>query len=84
MEELLFDPPFPFHRVAILSKSQRLQERLLEDARPLLKKKQKTLPMQSPTPILSTMNSPTPSYPIMDSTTPSPPSWILLLWIILS
>ena len=41
MEELLFDPPFPFQRVAILSKSQRLQERLLEDARPLLKKKKK-------------------------------------------
>ena len=82
MEDLLFDPPFPFQRVANLSKSQRLQERLLEDARLLLLERN-TLPMQSPTPILPTMDSPTPSPPVMDSplmdnpimhfSTPSPP-----------
>ena len=82
MEDLLFDPPFPFQRVANLSKSQRLQERLLEDARLLLLERN-TLPMRSPTPILPTMDSPTPSPPVMDSPlmdnpvmnspTPSPP-----------
>ena len=36
LQDLLFDPPFPFQRVANLANSQRLQERLLEDARLLL------------------------------------------------
>ena len=36
LEDLLFDPPFTFQRVANLSKSQRLQERLLEDTKLLL------------------------------------------------
>ncbi len=33
LSDLLFDPPFPFQRVANLSKSKRLQERLSEDSR---------------------------------------------------
>ena len=33
LTDLLFDPPFPFQRVANLAKSQRLQERQLEDSR---------------------------------------------------
>lgn len=33
MDDLLFDPPFPFQRVSNLSRSQRLQERLAENAR---------------------------------------------------
>ena len=33
LTDLLFDPPFPFQRVANLSNSQRLQERLNEDSR---------------------------------------------------
>ena len=33
LTDMLFDPPFPFERVANLARSQRLQERLLEDTR---------------------------------------------------
>jgi len=33
LNDLLFDPPFPFQRLANLAKSQRLQERLQEDTR---------------------------------------------------
>ena len=33
LTDLLFDPPFPFQRLAKLGDSQRLQERLLEDVR---------------------------------------------------
>ena len=36
LRDLLFDPPFPFQRVANLANSQRLQERLLEDTKLLL------------------------------------------------
>ena len=36
LKDLLFDPPFPFQRVANLANSQRLQERLLEDTKLLL------------------------------------------------
>ena len=36
LQDLLFDPPFPFQRVANLANSQRLQERLLEDEKLLL------------------------------------------------
>ena len=67
LSDLLFDPPFPFQRVANLAKSKRLQERLLEDARLLLLEKT-TLPPTSP---LS--NSPACSHaPILHSYTPSP------------
>ena len=33
LNDLLFDPPFPFQRLGNLSNSQRLQERLNEDSR---------------------------------------------------
>lgn len=33
LNDILFDPPFPFQRVGNLSRSQRLQERLSEDSR---------------------------------------------------
>ena len=33
LKDLLFDPPFPFQRIANLANSQRVQERLLEDDR---------------------------------------------------
>lgn len=33
LSDLLFDPPFPYQRLASLGKSRRLQERLSEDAR---------------------------------------------------
>ena len=36
LRDLLFDPPFPFERVANLAKSQCLQERLLEDTKLIL------------------------------------------------
>ena len=36
LTDLLFNPPFPFQRVANLANSRRLQERLLEDAKLLL------------------------------------------------
>ena len=75
LEDLLFDPPFPFSRVAGLSKSKRLQERLLEDSR-LLCMEASTLSHHfssyNPSPL---MHSPTPSplSPLMHSPTPSPP-----------
>ena len=67
--EDLFDPPFPFQRVANLAKSQRLQERLLEDTKLLLLERNTLPPSPSP-PIRDYLN------PIMDSLTPSPPIWI--------
>ena len=66
LSDLLFDPPFPFQRVANLAKSKRLQERLLEDARLLLLE----TPTESPTPSPPLMESPTPSPPLMESPTP--------------
>ena len=69
LEDLLFDPPFPFQRVANLAKSQRLQERLLEDTRILLLERNTLPPSPSP-PIVDSL---TPSPPVIDSLTPSPP-----------
>ena len=45
LTDLLFDPPFPFQRIANLSKSQRLKERLDEDSR--LQQLQETTIQQS-------------------------------------
>ena len=45
LSDVLFDPPFSFQRVANLSKSQRLQERLNEDSR--LQQLQVTILLQS-------------------------------------
>ena len=86
LSDLLFDPPFPFERVAKLANSQRLQDRLLEDTR-LRLIEMTTLPqpvlssltlgplsMQSPTPSLPSMQSPTHSPPSIRSPTSSPPS----------
>ncbi len=77
---LLFDPSFPFQRVASLTKSQQLQERLLEDARPLLIESntlsQSRPPDTFPTPSPPAMVSPTPSPPAMVSPTPSPPTMV--------
>ena len=47
LHDLLFDPPFPFQRVANLANSQRLQERIVEDAR-LFQLDRDTLPHVSP------------------------------------
>ena len=69
LEDLLFDPPFPFQRVAILAKSQRLQERILEDSR-LLHIQRSTLPRHSSTPPSSP--PPSSSPPPMDLHTPPP------------
>ena len=84
LKDLLFDPPFPFQRVANLANSQRLQERLLEDAKLLLLDKI-TLPNSSPPqhfqltedihPIIEPqiVHSETPSPPTIHIITPSPP-----------
>ena len=59
LEDLLFDPPFPFQRLANLAKSQRLQERLLEDTRLLII--ESTLPSRPPTPALDRCIPPPPA-----------------------
>lgn len=70
---LLFNPPFPFDSVANLANSQRLEERLIEDAK-LLQLDRKTLPplnpAYSPQPTTVTVNSATTA----DEDTVSPPS----------
>ena len=82
LKDLLFDPPFPFQRVANLANSQRLQERLLEDTKLLLLDKN-TLPHPSLSldhnhmdqdPLISSLTTdPLLSYPLhMHSITPSP------------
>ncbi len=71
---LLFDPPFPFQCVANLANSQRLQERLLEDARILLIETTtlppSSSPATSPSPVDHSTSSPTPAQ--MDCSTPFP------------
>jgi ATP-dependent DNA helicase PIF1 len=72
LKDLLFDPPFPFQRVANLANSQRLQDRLLEDAR-LLLFDHNTLPD-----VPANFSSSSPSAQetvLMHSSTPSPPNW---------
>ena len=76
LEDLLFDPPFPFQRVANLANSQRLQERLLEDSRLLLIERS-TLPHHSCTLPSSPPSTSCPPPICMDLDTlppPSPPS----------
>ena len=75
LTDLLFDPPFPFQRVANLSKSQRLQERLLEDSRLLVLQEQTLripLSVQMHTPTPSSLCTPSP--PASPLCTPSPPA----------
>ena len=55
LTDLLFDPPFPFQRVANLAKSQRLQERQIEDSR--LKELQMTMPLPPDSPSLPQMDT---------------------------
>ena len=69
--DILFDPLFTFQRVANLSKSQRLQERFLEDTKLILLE---TRTLQD----LST----TPSPPMMDSPTPHLLSSILSISVL--
>ena len=83
LKDILFDPPFPFQRVANLANSQRLQERLLEDTK-LLLLDGNTVPhlpsLSTPTmdfestPSPPTIHSTTSSSPKMQSNTPSPPT----------
>ena len=62
LDDLLFDPPFPFQRVANLARNKRLQERLLEDAR-LLLLETATLPqpLREPAHMRSPTSSPLPA-----------------------
>ena len=84
LKDLLFDPPFPFQRIANLTNSQRLQERLLEDTKLLLLDGNTVpgLPPPSSSPLMNSESTPSP--PTIDSTistsaemqsnTPSPPT----------
>ena len=84
LKDLLFDPPFPFQRIANLANSQRLQERLLEDTKLLLLDGNTVpgLPPPSTSPLMNSESTPSP--PTIDSTistsaemqsnTPSPPT----------
>ena len=84
LKDLLFDPPFPFQRIANLANSQRLQERLLEDTKLLLLDGNTVpgLPSPSSSPLMNSESTPSP--PTIDSTistsaemqsnTPSPPT----------
>ena len=71
LNDLLFDPPFPFQRVSNFAKSHCLHERLLEDTR-LLLLEARTLTHLPPTasPSCSLNHSP----PSMNSLTPSSPT----------
>ena len=80
MNDLLFDPPFPFQRVANLANSQRLQERLLQDTKLLLLDGSALAhpsPPQDPCEAISSYMSsqlPTQTLPSSCSSTPPPPS----------
>ena len=76
MNDLLFDPPFPFQRVANLANSQRLQERLLQDTKLLLLDGSTLAPQDPCEAISSYMSSqlPTQTPPSSCSSTPLPPS----------
>ena len=76
LKDLLFDPPFPFQRVANLANSQHLQQRLLEDTKLLLDGTTIGHPSPPQDPI-SSSQVPTQTPPLpMDSQapTPTPPS----------
>ena len=73
LQDLLFDPPFPFQCVATLANSQRLQERLLEDTRLLLIEESTLLYHPSTTTPPFSAPSTTPSPPTPDWRTPTPP-----------
>ena len=79
LKDLLFSPPFPFQRIANLSNSKRLQDRLLEDGK-LVQLSEETLSHPSNTPIsVSTTDHifDTSSFPIgfhQTRDTPTPPS----------
>ena len=75
MNDLLFDPPFPFQRVANLANSQRLQERLLQDTKLLLLDGSTLAPQDPCEAISSYMSSqlPTQTPPSSCSSTPLPP-----------
>lgn len=71
---LLFDPPFPFQRVANLAHSLRLQERLIEDRRLMMLDKT-TLPQfssepPSPVDLSAPSHMDTPSPPFIDPHSP--------------
>lgn len=73
LNDLLFDPPFPFQRLANLAKSQRLQERLQEDTR-LLQNETATTPQVSASPLTSqlfSISSMTPSHDDREAMTTS-------------
>ena len=74
LEDLLFDPPFTFQRVANLSKSQRLQERLLEDSKLLLLESNTLSDSSNCCRSAMHCHTSSPSPPPMLSTTPSPPT----------
>ena len=80
VKDLLFDPPFPFQRVANLANSQRVQERLLEYTKLLLldgSALAHSSPPQDPhETMLSYMSSqlPTPTPPSSRLSTPPLPS----------
>ena len=65
LTDLLFNPPFPFKRIANLAKTQRLHERLLEDAR-LCTLEITSLPAPSDSPLVI---FPTPTVDISSSET---------------
>ena len=76
LADLLFDPPFPFQRVANLAKSRRLQERQFEDARLSLIETASLPQLASatcPCPTMIDLPTPTPSPPPTDSSMSSPP-----------
>ena len=56
LSDILFDPPFAFQRVANLTKSQRLQDRLNEDSR-LKHLEEKTIHKSSSTSISSQVSN---------------------------
>ena len=63
LDDLLFDLPFSYERLSNLSKSKRLQERLVEDSR-LLQLQASTIPLYAPAPDADfSQASPTPSPP---------------------
>ena len=72
LTDLLFNPPFPFQRIANLAKSQRLLERLLEDAR-LCTMETTSLPAPADCPLVvsHTSNPPTVDISSSEAGTPS-------------
>ena len=73
LTDVLFDPPFPFKRVANLARSQCLQERLFEDARLRIMKATSLAGLHPPVVSPPLWFSSTPFPPPINPSTPCPP-----------